>query len=160
MQKTQNNYAFIDAQNLYLGIRAEGWKMNYRKFRIYLKEKHAVQKAYMFMGYISANEKIYKFLERIGYILIFKPIIDGQEKIKGNCDAELVLKAATDFPFYDQAIIVTGDGDFYCLVEYLKSHEKLKTVISPSQKSCSRLLKMSAKSQIIFLTDLQKLLIL
>lgn len=38
----KNNYAFIDAQNLYLAIKELGWKIDYKKFRIYLKEKYKV----------------------------------------------------------------------------------------------------------------------
>src|SRR3989344_9542605 len=35
----ENNYAFIDGQNLYLAIKKLGWKLDYKKFRVYLKEK-------------------------------------------------------------------------------------------------------------------------
>jgi hypothetical protein len=39
MKNNENNYAFIDSQNLNLGIRILGWKLDYARFRIYLKEK-------------------------------------------------------------------------------------------------------------------------
>jgi hypothetical protein len=29
--KEMNNYAFIDANNLYLGVRSQGWKLDYKK---------------------------------------------------------------------------------------------------------------------------------
>jgi hypothetical protein len=29
-----NNYAFIDGNNLYLGVRSQGWKLDYKKFRL------------------------------------------------------------------------------------------------------------------------------
>ena len=44
MKKPGNNYAFIDSQNLNLGIQKLGWKLDYRKFRVYLKEKYNIQK--------------------------------------------------------------------------------------------------------------------
>lgn len=141
MRKTENNFAFIDAQNLYLGLRTEGWKLDYKRFRIYLKEKYSVQKAYMFMGYIPENWKIYRFLRDVGFVLIFKTVSEIEDQIKGNCDGEMILQAAIDIPFYDQAVIVTGDGDFYCLVKYLKSKDKLRKILSPSCSSCSRLLQ-------------------
>lgn len=140
MRKTENNFAFIDAQNLYLGLRAEGWKLDYKRFRVYLKEKYSVQKAYMFMGYVPENWKIYRFLSDIGFVLIFKTIFDIDDQIKGNCDGEMILQAAIDIPFYDQAVIVTGDGDFYCLVKYLKSINKLKKILALTYSSCSRFL--------------------
>lgn len=43
----------------------------------------------------------------------------GDGKRKGNVDAELVLQAMIEYPNYERAIIVTGDGDFGCLVRYL-----------------------------------------
>ena len=50
MKKESNNYAFIDSQNLNLGIQKLGWKLNYQKFRIYLAEKYGVKKAYIFIS--------------------------------------------------------------------------------------------------------------
>jgi len=44
----QNNYAFIDGQNLNLGIQSLGWKLNYWRFRKYLSEKYSVVTAYYF----------------------------------------------------------------------------------------------------------------
>jgi|SRR3989344_2822713 len=69
-----------------------------------------------------------------GYHLIFKPTvthkIKGKHETKGNVDAELVLHTLIQFPNYSKAIIVSGDGDFHCLIEYLKaklaSSEKIK----------------------------------
>ena len=73
MKKSENNYAFIDSQNLNLGIQKLGWKLNYRKFRIYLQEKYAVQKAYVFIGFITLNQELYESLQNAGFILVFKP---------------------------------------------------------------------------------------
>ena len=49
MQKPLKNYAFIDSQNLNLGIQELGWFLDWRKFRVYLKEKYSVVKAYLFI---------------------------------------------------------------------------------------------------------------
>lgn len=62
MEKQENNYAFIDSQNLNLGIQSLGWKLDYRRFRVYLKEKYKVSIAYMFIGYIPANQDLYSSL--------------------------------------------------------------------------------------------------
>ena len=43
-----NNFAFVDSQNLNLGIRSQGWKVDHRSIRLYLKYKFNVNKAYMF----------------------------------------------------------------------------------------------------------------
>ncbi len=108
-----SNYAFIDGQNLNLGIQELGWKLDFRKFRIYLKEKYLVSRAYYFIGFIPGNNDLYTSLQDTGYTLIYKPtLITKSGKVKGNCDAELVLQAMIDFNKYDKAIIVSGDGDF------------------------------------------------
>jgi uncharacterized LabA/DUF88 family protein len=148
-------YAFIDSQNLNLGTSKniyknnrliyKGWKLDFRKFRIYLKEKLNVSKAFLFIGYTSHNKKLYKTLESFDYILVFKPTLGFKEgkkkKLKGNVDAELVLHTMIEKDNYDKAVIVSGDGDFYCLYEFLTSINKLKTILIPNKKSESSLLK-------------------
>ena len=85
MLNKENNYAFIDSQNLNLGIQELGWKLDFRKFRIYLKEKYGVTKAYLFIGFISENQNLYRALQEYGYVLIFKPIMKiDDDTVKGN----------------------------------------------------------------------------
>ena len=79
MNKKSNNYAFIDGQNLYLAIQELGWKLDYKKFRIYLREKYAIDKAYMFMGFLPANQELYNFLQTVGFVLIFKPVLENDK---------------------------------------------------------------------------------
>ena len=55
-------YAFIDSQNLYLGISDSGWNLDYQKFRNYLRTKYRVSKAYLFIGYVPKNTNLYKYL--------------------------------------------------------------------------------------------------
>lgn len=143
MKGKENNYAFIDSQNLNLSIQSLGWKLDFARFRKYLLDKYGVSKAFLFIGYVDGNEDLYKFLQEAGYVCIFKPTLvykDG--KTKGNCDAELVLQSMIEYPNYDKAVIVTGDGDFHCLVKYILGEEKLKVVIIPNQLKFSALFKI------------------
>jgi len=138
MSKSENNYAFIDSQNLYRGVQASGWQVDYRKLRLYLKNKYSVQRAYLFIGYLEGNEGLYQMLQEMGYILIFKPTMvirkNGNETVKGNVDAELVLHAsAITYNDYDKAIIISNDGDFYCLVKFLDERDKLLKLLAPSK---------------------------
>ncbi len=137
-----NNHAFIDSQNLNLAIRDQGWRLDFAKFKRYLKDKYGVEKAYLFIGYINANRKLYKDLRQSGYILIFKPTLEHQGQTKGNVDAELVLHTMIQYPNYNQAVIVSGDGDFYCLVEYLEQNNKLGKLIIPNAYKYSSLLRV------------------
>ena len=142
MKKKENNYAFIDSQNLNLGVRDQGWRLDFKKFRTYLKDKYGVQKAYLFIGYFSGNEKLYTFLQDAGYICVFKPTLELTDgRVKGNVDAELVLHTMIQLNNFDQAIIVSGDGDFYCLIEHLIGIGKLKKLLIPNQKRYSALFK-------------------
>ena len=157
MKKIENNFAFIDGQNLNLGIQELGWKLDFSRFRQYLKEKYAIKTAYYFIGYVSGNQDLYSQLQKAGYILVFKPTIpDNDGKIKGNIDADLVLQTMIDFSEYDKAVIVSSDGDYYSLVKYLYQKNKLRCVMSPYNKTCSSLLKKSAKEKIVFMGNLQK----
>lgn len=157
MQKSENNFAFIDSQNLNLGIQNLGWNLDFKKFRIYLKEKYSVSTVYLFIGYIQPNQDLYTSLQKAGYILIFKPVLpDKDGKVKGNVDADLVLQTMIEYNNFHKAVIVTSDGDFYSLVKYLHEHNKLKLVMSPYVKTCSSLLKKSAKEKIIFMNNLRQ----
>lgn len=44
---------------------------------------------------------------------------------------------------YDKAIIVSGDGDFHCLIEYLESKGKLLKIIAPNKRYSSLLKKFT-----------------
>jgi len=157
MRKTKNNFAFIDGQNLHLGTQGLGWKLNFWRFRKYLKEKYSVTTAYYFIGYIPGNQPLYSDLQKAGYVLVFKPTIpDGDGNVKGNIDADLVLQAMIDFDNYDLAVIVSSDGDFYSLVKHLYQNNKLCFVISPYVKTCSSLLKKEAKEKIVYMNNLRK----
>lgn len=151
----ENNYAFIDGQNLNLAIRGQGWVLNEEKFRKYLKYKHNVTKAYYFIGLIPTNQALYTALQSKGYILIFKPTLKlPSGKPKGNVDAELIMHALLERPNYDKAVIVTGDGDYYCLIKELKKENKLKKLIIPDRNRYSSLLKEFALDM-AFVTDLR-----
>ena len=156
MKKKENNYAFIDSQNLNLGIQKLGWKLDYRKFRVYLAEKYSVQKAYMFIGFSPLNQKLYDSLQEAGFVLVFKSVIPGGDgKIKGNVDADLVLRAVLEISEYDRAIIVSSDGDFYSLVQHLYNSGKLETVLSPDYENCSFLLRQTSREKIRFMDNLR-----
>ena len=158
MKNVRNNYAFIDSQNLNLSIASQGWKLDFARFRVYLREKYDVEKAYLFIGFIEGNNPLYLRLQEAGYLCIFKPTLmykDGTTK--GNCDAELVLHAMIEYSNYDKAVIVTGDGDFYCLINYLIEKDKLKAVIIPNRLKFSALLRLQLFRPFLrFMNDLKK----
>jgi uncharacterized LabA/DUF88 family protein len=155
-EKKPNTYAFIDSQNLNLGIQRMGWKMDWRKFRQFLSDKYNVTQA--------ENESLYEHMHELGFLVVLKPTVDmmtahevpdakegsaesqqnekaAEDKppVKGNVDADLVLYAMKEMPHYDQAIIVSGDGDFHGLIEYLAQQKKLAQVLTPNWQYSSLL---------------------
>lgn len=146
-------YAFVDSQNLNLGTQKVGWKMDWKKLFEYLTTQHGVTRAYLFIGYMQENEAMYEGLHDMGYSIVLKPTVaanhnddnaagqgDKDKKkepahtgVKGNVDTELVLYAMKEMPNYSKAIIVSGDGDFYCLAEYLASKDRLKHIMTPNR---------------------------
>jgi len=151
----QNNYAFIDSQNINLSIRKQGWVLDFRKFRTYLKDKYKVTEAFLFIGYVYENQDLYTNLQKDGYILIFKPTLRlPSGKVKGNVDAELVLHAMIEYEHYDKALIVTGDGDFYCLLDYLFKNDKLLKLMIPNKDKYSSLFRKMMR-RIVFMNNLR-----
>ena len=137
-----NNAAFIDSNNLYKAMESVGWKLDNSKFRRFLLDKYDVQKAYLCIGYIPQNQAMYTSLQQKDFILVFKPVLTLKDgTTKGNCDADLVLRAMIEYPNYEKAVIVAGDGDYYSLIDYLKSQDKLKQVLIPDEDRYSALLK-------------------
>jgi len=112
MKKQENNFAYIDGANLHKGIESSGWKLDYRKFRVWLLEKYGVKKAYIFIGLIPKYSDLYKYLQECGYTLVFKEVV------------------------YD------SDGDYAGLVKFLQKKHKLFAILSPrNTEKCSILLK-------------------
>lgn len=149
-KKPKQIYAFIDSQNLNVSTQKMGWKMDWRKFREFLAQKYGVTQAFMFIGYMPEHEDMYQQLHESGYSVVLKPTYDmtkpmpaesegdknnGKEEerhIKGNVDADLVLWAMKEIGHYHKAIIVSGDGDFFSLVEHLIDRNKLLKVLAPT----------------------------
>jgi uncharacterized LabA/DUF88 family protein len=95
-------------------------------------------------------------MQQAGYIVVFKPTLEVSGKVKGNVDAELVLHAMIQLDNYDKAIIVSGDGDFLCLMQHLSHLEKLERILAPTPWSCSSLIKNAQeKFRITFLYNLK-----
>ncbi len=150
-----NNFAFIDIQNVYINTKKYGFKIDWSKFRIYLREHYEVVRAYIFIGYLEGNNELYKNLQEAGFVCIFKPVLKYKDgTIKGNVDAELVMHTMIQYRNFEKAIIVTGDGDFYCLIQYLIKNNKLKTVLIPDKNHYSALIKRFAGKNISFMNDL------
>ncbi len=157
----ENNFAYIDGANLHKGVFDLGWELDYRRFRVWLKEKYSIERAYIFIGLIPKYKDLYTYLQEAGFTIIFKETIyDGDGKPKGNCDADLVLQATQDAyeEKFNKAVIVTSDGDYASLIKFLNERGKLLSILSPSVKErCSILLKRT-NAKIVYINDKHSIL--
>ncbi|NQV00978.1 MAG: NYN domain-containing protein [Parcubacteria group bacterium] len=160
-QIKNENFAYIDGANLYKGLKVFDWRLDYGRFRIWLKEKYNVERAYIFIGLVPKYKDLYTYLQESGFTLIFKETVYGDSgKPKGNCDADLVLRAVCDVyeNRFDKAIIVSSDGDYSSLVKFLQERDKLKIILSPSNvDKCSILLKKT-NAPIAYINDQKSIL--
>ncbi len=142
--KDVDNIAFIDGQNLYLGTRENGWDIDLPKFKIYLQNRYSIKEAYYFIGYLQEeNNELYKEIQRAGFIVVFK---DHNEyaisRKKGNVDTDIVfeiMKNLVENVDFDKIVLVSGDGDYKKLVDYLIGKDKFKRILFPSGNNASSL---------------------
>lgn len=142
----ENSIAFIDGQNLHLGTVSNNWKIDHIKFRVYLKDKYHVTEAYYFIGYVSEDQQdLYNKLQKAGFIVVFKE--HNKELIakkKGNVDTDIVfeaMKCVCENNNFNTIVLVSGDGDYKKLVDYLIAKRKFKKILFPNKKFASTLYK-------------------
>lgn len=156
LKKPKHNYAFIDSQNLHMGVQSQGWKLDFKRFKSHLQSRYNVSKAFLFIGYLEEQTDMYQKLREMGYTLVFKPTVtSGEGEIKGNVDVELVLHVLTEWDNYRRAVIISGDGDFYSLIQHLRENKKLEALIIPNKHRYSQLYADLPESKIQFMNHLK-----
>jgi uncharacterized LabA/DUF88 family protein len=150
--------AYIDGANLHKGVASLAWKLDYRKFRSWMRQKFNIASARLFIGLIPKHADLYTALQDSGYKLTFKEVVyDGEGKAKGNCDADLVLQAVRDY--YEDGVVavvlVSSDGDYSPLVRFWIEKGVYCSIVSPAPiNKCSILLKKTG-APIVYLGDVK-----
>ena len=144
----ENNLAFIDGQNLYIGTNLDkpSWHVNLKKFRIYLKDKYKVSKAFYFLGcVINKNHELYDEIQSAGFILKFREHNSAMLGVKkGNVDSDIifcVMRLVYKKELFNKIVLVSGDGDYKTLVDFLIEENKFKKILFPNKKFASSLYK-------------------
>ena len=154
-------YIYIDGANLHKGTNRQGWDIDYVKFSVFLKEKYHAEHLFIFMGYVPKYQKLYNKIENAGFTIVFKTVSVLSDIIKGNCDVELAFQVTQDF--YENkmtsCILVTGDGDFECIIKFLLLKDALAGLVAPDPKSCSYLIT-GLLQNIVYLSEFEHLLAL
>jgi len=143
------NLAFIDGQNLHMGTakRAKDpWHINLKRFRVYLRDKYQVEAAYYFLGYIQeVHQALYEEIQSAGFILHFREHHETMiGKKKGNIDSDLiflVMKKLYKKEDFKKVILVSGDGDYKMLVDFLIEENRFAKILFPERRKASSLYK-------------------
>ena len=138
------NIAFIDGQNLHLGTKQNGWAIDHERFRVYLKEKYQISEAYYFLGFVSQDEQdLYDKLQKAGFILSFREhSIAMRGNKKGNVDSDIVfsiMKKLVENEPFEKVFIVSGDGDYKKLVDFLIKRNRFAKMLFPNRQFASSL---------------------
>ena len=157
----RKNLAFVDGQNLHMGTAKRvinPWKINLSRLRVYLKQKYGVDKAYYFLGYVQeANEELYEEIPNAGFVLIFRehnPVMLGKKK--GNVDSDIifhVMRKMYKGEDFGKIILVSGDGDYKLLVDFLIEEDKFEKILFPNREFRSSLYKKLSNKYFAYLDD-------
>ena len=165
-KKRQNrNYAFIDGQNLYMGTakrEVDPWKIDLARFRIYLAEKYAVSKAFYHLGYVQDTlraQEIYERIQNAGFTLVFRQHSEAMiGNKKGNVDSDIIfsiMKRLYKKEDFEKIVIVSGDGDYKNLVDFLIEENRFRKLLLPDRKRASSLYKKLGSEYYDYLENLK-----
>jgi len=145
-----SNIAYIDGQNLFMGTtkREPEWVIDLERLRVYLEKKYNVSKAYYYLGYVQEGDRIEKLYEEIqtaGFVLVFiqhNSAMLGEKK--GNVDSDIIfsiMKRLYNGEDFKKNVLVSGDGDYKMLIDFLLEEKRLKKILFPKQRYASSLYK-------------------
>jgi uncharacterized LabA/DUF88 family protein len=148
MQK-QKNIAFIDGQNLYMGTakrEQNPWRINLKRFRVYLEQKYNITKAYYFLGYVQEErQELYEEIQAAGFVLIFREHNTAMlGKKKGNVDSDIIFSIMRKLykkEDFQKIFLISGDGDYKMLVDFLIEEKKFGKMLFPNRQYASSLYK-------------------
>ena len=161
----ENNLAFIDGQNLYLGTNSEdpAWEVDLAKFRVYLSQKYKIQRAYYFLGFVNGKyQNLYDEIQVSGFILKFREHNSAMmSKKKGNVDTDIVfdiMKRMYKKEPFDKIVLIAGDGDYKTLVDFLIEEDKFKKILFPNKQFASSLYKSITRVYFDYLLNIKHLI--
>ena len=136
---------FVDASNMYFSAQ-NIYKSNVDFQRI-LKTAVAKRKlvrafAYVIESDTKKEKEFFKILAKIGYEVRSKPlqIFHGGQK-KGDWDVGLTIDVVRLLPLLDVVVLVSGDGDYVDLLDYVRGHGRRTEVIAFKQTTSGRLIE-------------------
>lgn len=131
-------YVFIDATNIIYGATGCNFHVDFQKLIKYLKERFNSQKVFYYGGVDKENEKqqgFYHKLKSLGFELRLVPVkVFSNGKKKADVDSRMTFELMLYLNEYNRLVVLTGDGDFFWVLEFLKKvKEKLWLLSFPKQ---------------------------
>ncbi len=153
---------FIDVQNMYHSARSMyGARVNFKEILKAAVSDRKLLRAFAYVIRTKTGEErpFFEALEKLGIETRSKDLQEfyGGAK-KADWDVGIVIDAVRTADIVDAVVIVSGDGDFIPLVEYLKGKGRRVEVIAFG-KSTSSKLKEAADEFIDIEEAIQKYLI-
>ena len=145
--KEQRVGVFIDVQNMYYTAKhLYGSKVN---FGAILKEAVADRKliraiAYAVKAEMAEEKSFFDALFKSGLDVKTKDLqtfIDGTKK--ADWDVGIAMDIIKMAPYLDAIVLVSGDGDYLPLVEYLQNHGKIIEIVAFSRTASQNLINKS-----------------
>lgn len=138
-------YAGVDVE----AYKEEGKEINLDKLVKYFQEKQMEKQL--------ERAKFYRDLKKFGYELRIKPtkVFKGAEGVtttKANCDVDLTFDMMRYMSQYNEAVVLSGDGDFAPIVEYLKSKHKKITVLARTERTAREMRELAGDNFVDFKT--------
>lgn len=131
---------FIDGSNLYAAAKTLDFNIDYKRLLNFFANKGQLIRAFYFTALLEDQEyspirPLVDWLDYNGYTMVTKAAKEftdeaGRKKIKGNMDIELAVDLMEMAYSIDHAVILSGDGDFRRLVEYVQRKGLRVTVVS------------------------------
>jgi uncharacterized LabA/DUF88 family protein len=139
-EEVKRTYLYVDGDNL-LGLQRErGWWIDHKKFTDYIKENYPeLQEAYYYSTLdptqeIAPKKRFLRAMTALGYRVSTRPpkveFHNGAPYRRGCSDLLMCRDIILDLSNFDRCILVTGDGDFDCVVDTLRTSGKEYLVIS------------------------------
>lgn len=160
---------FIDGANLYGMAKGLAFDIDYRKLLDLFAKKSQLVRAFYYTALpaddseFAAIRPLVDWLSFNGFAVVTKPVREftdhqGHRRTKGNnIGMELAVDAMDLAGCVDHLVIISGDGDFRCLVQSLQRRGKRVTIVSTIKTTppmCAEELRRQADN-FVDLADLQ-----
>jgi len=135
---------FVDASNMYFSSQnLYGKRVNFKNIlKTAVWERKLVRAfAYVIEGDSDKEQDFFQALYELGYEVRIKPlqIFHGGAK-KGDWDVGLTIDVIRLLPLVDVVVLISGDGDYQDLLEYVRGQGRRTEVIAFKKTTSSKLI--------------------